>query len=97
MSLKDKAYSVVMDITDDDCNLRSVNYATKQITEALEIGSDIARIEALNYIDGWITHHLCGPKVPAYIAAMEEIRCHIRAAIERIQLGKGMEATSELM
>ena len=56
-----------------------------------------ARQEALEYIDAWITHHDSQPRVVAFRTALNDIRVHVRAAIERLKQGKPMEATSELM
>lgn len=52
-------------------------------------------LEALKYIDGWIDNKLAMNLVPAARWALEdEMRVHIRAAIERLENGKHLHATT---
>lgn len=52
-------------------------------------------LEALKYIDGWIDNKLAMNIVPAARWALEdEMRVHIRAAIERLENGGQLRATT---
>lgn len=55
------------------------------------------RIKALQYIDGWVLNKLLQGLVPAAADILGDMRVHIHAAIERLERGERMEATSRLM
>lgn len=49
--------------------------------------------DALTYIDGWISHHLSDTHITeAYSAALEDIRVHVRASLQRLENGRTMES-----
>jgi hypothetical protein len=55
-----------------------------------------AKIEALRYIDGWIDNKKSMPLVAAAGAILDDMRTHVRAAIERLLCGGALEATTPL-
>ena len=55
-----------------------------------------AKIEALEYIGGWIRNKRSMPLVVAADAILDDMRVHVEAAIERLRKGEIMESTTPL-
>jgi hypothetical protein len=78
-----------------DKRIQELAIAREKLAEAERKGEE----SALNYIDGWIEHKFaCYPTMyPAARAMLDDMRVHVRAAVERLKRGDGLEATSQLM
>ena len=58
----------------------------------------LGQIEALKYVDGWISSHMAKDNAnPAFIAGLEEIRINVQAALQRVERNEPMAAMSTLV